>query len=72
MCGTFPYMANEGKKMKDLKFNIQLILQSFFLVYTRKEYYPDIADIWSCGIILVALLSGELPWDTPSFDSEGN
>ncbi|KAK1122622.1 hypothetical protein K0M31_009065 [Melipona bicolor] len=26
-------------------------------------YHAEPADIWSCGIILVALLSGELPWD---------
>ncbi|KAH0954187.1 hypothetical protein HN011_000098 [Eciton burchellii] len=28
-------------------------------------YHAEPADIWSCGIILVALLSGELPWDQP-------
>ncbi|XP_003705992.1 serine/threonine-protein kinase grp [Megachile rotundata] len=26
-------------------------------------YHAEPADIWSCGIILVALLAGELPWD---------
>lgn len=28
-----------------------------------RPYDAEPADIWSCGIILVALLSGELPWD---------
>ncbi|CAD6213254.1 GSCOCG00003989001-RA-CDS [Cotesia congregata] len=28
-----------------------------------KPYHAEPADIWSCGIILVALLAGELPWD---------
>ncbi|XP_014612143.1 PREDICTED: serine/threonine-protein kinase grp-like [Polistes canadensis] len=28
-----------------------------------QAYYAEPADIWSCGIILVALLCGELPWD---------
>ncbi|RWS13465.1 serine/threonine-protein kinase Chk1-like protein [Dinothrombium tinctorium] len=31
-----------------------------------KEYRAEPIDIWSCGIILVALLAGELPWDEPS------
>ncbi|XP_053977909.1 serine/threonine-protein kinase grp isoform X1 [Hylaeus volcanicus] len=26
-------------------------------------YHAEPADVWSCGIILVALLAGELPWD---------
>ncbi|XP_011313971.1 serine/threonine-protein kinase grp [Fopius arisanus] len=26
-------------------------------------YHAQPADVWSCGIILVALLAGELPWD---------
>ncbi|XP_063697247.1 serine/threonine-protein kinase grp [Culicoides brevitarsis] len=31
-----------------------------------KPYAAVPADIWSCGIILVTLLSGELPWDQPT------
>jgi len=30
-----------------------------------KAYKAQPADIWSCGIVLVALLAGELPWDKP-------
>jgi serine/threonine-protein kinase Chk1 len=30
-----------------------------------EEYYAQPADIWSCGVILVAMLSGELPWQRP-------
>lgn len=32
----------------------------------RGPYRAQPADLWSCGIILVALLTGELPWDEPS------
>ena len=32
-------------------------------VYNQKSYWPDKADIWSCGIVLVALL-GKLTRDT--------
>ncbi|XP_013783485.1 serine/threonine-protein kinase Chk1-like [Limulus polyphemus] len=33
-----------------------------------REYNAEPADIWSCGVILVALLAGELPWDKPQYD----
>lgn len=29
-------------------------------------YHAQPADIWSCGIVLVTMLAGELPWDAPS------
>lgn len=32
-----------------------------------RPYSAEPADIWSCGVILVALLAGELPWDEPTF-----
>uniref|UniRef100_A0A182QVQ9 non-specific serine/threonine protein kinase n=1 Tax=Anopheles farauti TaxID=69004 RepID=A0A182QVQ9_9DIPT len=31
-----------------------------------KPYRATPADLWSCGIILVTMLAGELPWDQPS------
>lgn len=31
-----------------------------------ERYHGEPADVWSCGIILVALLAGELPWDEAS------
>eukprot|EP00057_Strongylocentrotus_purpuratus_P022517 XP_011676991.1 PREDICTED: serine/threonine-protein kinase Chk1-like [Strongylocentrotus purpuratus] len=36
-------------------------------VLKRKEYHAEPADVWSCGIILVAMLAGELPWDEPTY-----
>ncbi|XP_064398553.1 serine/threonine-protein kinase Chk1-like [Halichondria panicea] len=35
-------------------------------VYAGMDYHAEPADLWSCGIVLVALLAGELPWDVPS------
>ncbi|XP_055386528.1 serine/threonine-protein kinase grp [Condylostylus longicornis] len=31
-----------------------------------KPYHAQPADLWSCGVILVTMLAGELPWDQPS------
>ncbi|KAK4874996.1 hypothetical protein RN001_011418 [Aquatica leii] len=31
-----------------------------------KPYRAQPADIWSCGIVLVAMAAGELPWDEPT------
>ncbi|XP_071806704.1 serine/threonine-protein kinase Chk1-like [Asterias amurensis] len=36
-------------------------------VLKKQEYHAEPADIWSCGIILVAMLGGELPWDEPTY-----
>ncbi|KAI0216718.1 Serine/threonine-protein kinase Chk1 [Lamellibrachia satsuma] len=35
-------------------------------VIRKRPYKAEPADLWSCGIILVALLAGELPWDEPT------
>lgn len=37
-------------------------------VFAGLEYFAEPADVWSCGIVLVALLAGELPWDSPTSD----
>ncbi|XP_067009883.2 serine/threonine-protein kinase grp isoform X2 [Anabrus simplex] len=33
-----------------------------------RPYHAEPADVWACGIILVAMLAGELPWDQPTSD----
>ncbi|KAI9542419.1 Serine/threonine-protein kinase Chk1 [Dissostichus eleginoides] len=32
----------------------------------QKEYKAQPADVWACGIVLTAMLAGELPWDQPT------
>ncbi|XP_067326805.1 serine/threonine-protein kinase Chk1 isoform X1 [Anolis sagrei] len=34
-------------------------------VLKRKEFHAEPVDVWSCGIVLTAMLAGELPWDQP-------
>lgn len=29
------------------------------------RYRGEASDIWSCGVVLVAMLAGELPWESP-------
>lgn len=31
-----------------------------------EPYHAEPADVWSCGIVLVVMLGGELPWDEPT------
>uniref|UniRef100_A0A6Q2XRE7 Serine/threonine-protein kinase CHK1 n=1 Tax=Esox lucius TaxID=8010 RepID=A0A6Q2XRE7_ESOLU len=33
---------------------------------SQSEFCAQPADIWACGIVLTAMLAGELPWDQPS------
>ncbi|XP_063799852.1 serine/threonine-protein kinase Chk1 [Pseudophryne corroboree] len=35
------------------------------LIKTR-AFHAEPVDIWSCGIVLTAMLAGELPWDQPN------
>lgn len=37
-------------------------------VLVRAQYNAEPADLWSCGVVLVAMLTGELPWDKPTSD----
>lgn len=35
-----------------------------------EEYYADATDIWSIGILVFVILTGETPWELPSFEDE--
>ena len=37
-------------------------------VLCKTQYNAEPADLWSCGVVLVAMLTGELPWDKPTSD----
>ncbi|KAF2101098.1 serine/threonine-protein kinase Chk1 [Rhizodiscina lignyota] len=56
VCGSPPYIAPEivaGKRSKR-----QDLLET--------GYAANIADVWSCGVVLFVLLVGNTPWDEPT------
>lgn len=57
VCGSPPYMAPE------------VVPREGFTGRKTKPYEGDIADIWSCGIVLFVLLVGNTPWDEPTRNS---
>lgn len=42
------------------------------LVISTRPYLARKADVWSCGIILYAMLAGYLPWDDDATNPEGD
>lgn len=59
LCGSPPYIAPEilACGCQDKKSGVAA---------ATARYAPDLADIWSCGVILFVLLVGNTPWDEPS------
>lgn len=58
VCGSPPYMAPE------------VVPKDGFTGRKTAPYEGDVADIWSCGIVLFVLLVGNTPWDEPTMQSE--
>lgn len=57
VCGSPPYMAPE------------VVPTGGFTGRKTDPYQGDMADIWSCGIVLFVLLVGNTPWDEPTKNS---
>lgn len=58
VCGSPPYMAPE------------VVPKDGFTGQKTQPYEGNLADIWSCGIVLFVLLAGNTPWDEPTLESE--
>lgn len=43
--------------------DISKIIKENFFIY--KNFSGPKVDIWSSGIVLIAMLVGQLPWETP-------
>ena len=57
VCGSPPYMAPE------------VVPKDGFSGQKTAPYEGNMADIWSCGIVLFVLLVGNTPWDEPTKNS---
>lgn len=53
LCGSPPYVAPEVLACSSQGSN------------KGKGYAADVADIWSCGVVLFTLLAGNTPWSKP-------
>ncbi|KAA8894159.1 kinase-like domain-containing protein [Sphaerosporella brunnea] len=56
VCGSPPYVAPEVCNAS----------KCFAFPTTPTDDRSDFADIWSCGVVLFALLLGNTPWDEPT------
>lgn len=59
LCGSPPYIAPEILECR----------RTSTAAPPPPKYDPEMADIWSCGVILFVLLVGNTPWDEPSSTS---
>ena len=57
LCGSPPYIAPEVIRCSTRGPN------------RGDGYRADLADIWSCGVVLFVLLVGNTPWDSPTDES---
>ena len=39
-------------------------------IWRKQGYFGPNVDVWSCGVVLIAMLSGELPWSQATADDE--
>jgi len=60
VCGSPPYIAPEILEIG------QLNLKRKAHGEETEGYLPQIADVWSCAIVLFVLLAGNTPWDSPN------
>ncbi|XP_070932104.1 serine/threonine-protein kinase Chk1 isoform X3 [Macaca nemestrina] len=58
------YLHGIGITHRDIKPENLLLDERELL--KRREFHAEPVDVWSCGIVLTAMLAGELPWDQPS------
>nr|XP_023907926.1 serine/threonine-protein kinase chk1-like [Quercus suber] len=58
VCGSPPYIAPEILAIGNVNLKRRKDEE-------KAGYCPDIADVWSCAIVLFVLLAGNTPWDLP-------